>query len=840
MTDRAARIPLPIDDAMPDILQRLTSQSALVVVAAPGAGKTTRMPPAIYQSGVLPASSNGLIVLQPRRIAVRTVAARIADENGWRLGDTVGYQVRMENCTSPRTRITIMTEGILTRRMQSDPALDGIGAVMLDEFHMRTIHVDQSLAMLVDVRANLRPDLKLIISSATINPQPICDFLPASCVQVPGRTYPVEIQYEPLVGRSIEAACRAALERGMQKALPGHALVFLPGVYEINKVQRHLAPFAAQWGMLLLPLHGSLPLSDQAAAIAPSSTKKIILATNAAETSITVDGVTLVVDSGQARQASYDAHRGINRLITRRISQAAAGQRAGRAGRTAEGLCIRLWDSAEWKHQPPDDPPEITLVELANLCIDVYRWNPAGFNALAWLTPPPATRAESAKKLLRDLGAAEGDAGNFQLTPLGHRMAELPLHPRLSRIVLAGIDSGHAAWGMMAAAILSDSSAGKSFRPDASAWNIYSQLEGIAQHVALSRTTKMNRAAPDLPAIVLFRQLTRLCRQPDELPPLPAEEVIAGLLLTGFPDRVCMMDSAAGFKGVMVGGTGVQLADRRLRDASEFLIALDIQKNDDRENLAAIHLAARLSMATLLQSKLPSLKIQKALAWDDKARRFVAMVETRLADLRLKSYRDTDPDLSAARSLARRVLQPICAQMLRSDPELSAFCERMKLLGQCSGEAKVPTITADLVADLLADFMCGGELRPIPPESQVMEMLLAAIPYSVRRELDTLCPAFITLASGKKVAIQYAPDGPVLEARVADLLGTLESPRIGHGRVPVKCRILGPNFRPVQVTADLAGFWRGSYQQIRRDLRARYPRHPWPDDPLTYVPARRD
>ena len=839
MNDRVTPSPLPIDAFMPEILHRIQAESAVVVIAAPGAGKTTRIPPAICNSRILTARNGGVIVLQPRRIATRTVAARIAEENGWRLGGTVGYQVRMENCTGPETQIIIMTEGILNRRLQADPTLDGIGAVILDEFHMRTIHVDQALAMLLDVRQNLRPDLKLIIASATIDAKPICDFLSASSIEVPGRTYPVEIQYSPLANRTLEKACLQALEYGVKNAPAGHALVFLPGVFEIHKLQRHLALFAAQHGMRIYPLHGRLPLADQTAAIAPSRDKKIILATNAAETSVTVDGVTLVIDSGQARSVHYDPQRGVNRLATHRISQASAHQRAGRAGRTAAGMCIRLWDSAEWKHQPIADPPEITLVDLSNLCLDVYRWNPLGFEALQWLTPPPKSRVESAKTLLQNLGAAECESERFQLSKMGHRIAELPLHPRLSRVIAAGVDAGHATWAIMIAAVLSDGSRPVAARSAAPAWNLYTHLENIYESSLRPQQTSANAALPDGSPQPLFRQLCRACHQSTVLPPLPPEDVIAGLLLTGFPDRVCIMDEGAASKGVMVGGVGVQIAAGRADFSMHVLIALDIQKNDDREKLASIHLAARLSVAALLNSKLPMLAVHKVLTWNDQTRRIVAQVETRLADLRIKSHRDADPDLAAARTVVRRNLQPICAAMLVGGSELAMLGERFKLLHQHGGEDGVLPLSADTLVDLISDFMCSDELRPLPSEKHVVDIILAELPYNIRRDLDTLVPVAITLASGKKVAVDYTPEGPILEARVADLLGTHESPRIVNGRVTVTCRILGPNFRPVQVTADLAGFWRGSYHQVRKDLRARYPRHPWPEDPLAYMPSSR-
>lgn len=821
------------------MMDSLRSAGALVVVAAPGAGKTTRIPPAVYRSGILTRENPGVIALQPRRIATRALASRIAAENNWQLGGRVGYQVRMENCTGPDTQIIIMTEGILNRRLQSDPALDGIGAVILDEFHMRTLHLDEALAMLSDVRAHLRPDLKLIISSATIDAGPVADFLAAPCMEIPGRMFPVQIRYAPPAGRSLEMACRDAVEDGLQLTDARHVLIFLPGVYEIQRVAQQLTSVARHHGLRICPLHGSQPLAEQAVAISPSKERKVILATNVAETSLTVDGVTLVIDSGLARYADYDPHRGINRLSTRRISQASAQQRAGRAGRTAPGTCIRLWDPAQWKHQPPADPPEIERVDLSNLCLNVYAWNPTGFESLKWLTVPPAAGVRSAQDLLCDLGAASGGGDNFKLTELGRRLVNFPLHPRLSRILVAGIENGHAAWAALIAALLSDAGSTMANRRDGGSWDIAFYLRQAAEDFSALNDRKSVGGSQSGSVLQLFRRLCRQCRVSEQLPPMPSPSFIAKLVCVGFPDRLCVMDRRDPRRGVMVGGTGVELGDHRGADLAEALIALDIDKNDDRQRHAIIRLAARLSAEDILASDAPQLSRKKMVIWDDEHWKVSAFIETHFADLCIKSQPDPSPDTDSVRRVIEQGMLPHLRHLLNTNPALISLANRVELFRRHTARAEIPELTAEYLAKTTVDFMTTSNLREAPDERRMKELYLAALPPDIRHQLDSLLPEYLVLPSGKRVEIDYTSEGPVMEARVVDLLGTASSPKLLGGRVAVICRILGPNYRPVQTTADLAGFWRGSYHQIRKDLRARYPRHPWPEDPLTYVPPVR-
>jgi ATP-dependent helicase HrpB len=636
----------------------------------------------------------------------------------------------------------------------------------------------------------------------------------------------------------LDVACRDALEAGLQASDNGHVLIFLPGVFEIQRVARRLEPVAQRHDMLICPLHGSQPLAEQTAAIAPSSHRKIILATNVAETSITVDGVTLVIDSGLARYADYDPHRGLNRLSTRRISKASADQRAGRAGRTQPGTCIRLWDVSEWKHQPTADPPEIMRVDLSHACLDIFSWNPAGFSALNWLTEPSPAHVQSAQEVLRHIGAAHGEGEQFQLTDLGRQLVNFPLHPRLSRIILAGIQTGHPAWAVLIAAFLSDGMSQKSDLRAPEACNLIAHLQHVAEGTvaAAGHSRRCDRSV--VAVAQLFHRLCRQSRAPQTLPPMPPESVLAGLILTGFPDRLCVIDRSDPRRGVMVGGTGIQLAAGADLNSAEALIALDVEKNDDRQRLATVRLAIPISLDELLKSDLPQIQRKTKFVCDDSHHRFSAVLETRFGDLCIKTQPDSNPDWDAARDFIHQQIQGVCWNLLEAEAALISLCRRVELLRRYTGRADVPELTREFLSQAITDWMVTGRRYELPDTEQIAELFLAQLPHDARYQLDTQLPAHLTLASGKRVAIDYTAEGPVIEARVADFLGTMDSPKLLGGRVTVICRILGPNFRPVQTTSDLAQFWQGSYHQIRKDLRGRYPRHPWPENPLAYVTPR--
>ncbi|MGC1720512.1 MAG: helicase-related protein, partial [Isosphaeraceae bacterium] len=447
---------LPIDQSLPEILTSLREHRRLVLVAPPGAGKTTRVPPALLRSGLLSQEHPGVIVLQPRRVAARATAARIADEQNWSLGEEVGYQIRFERRISATTRLRIQTEGILNRQLLADPFLETIGAVVLDEFHERSLHSDLALALLREIRRDVRPDLIIVVMSATLDAQPVAQFLDdCPVVRVEGRTFPIELSYHasvrPASPEAIEPLVREVLAN---RSAAGHVLVFLPGVAEIRRVQKAIEPLAAGYGALVLPLHGSLSAEDQDRALRPGPQTKIILATNIAETSLTIDGVTTVIDSGLARIAHHDPQRGFDRLDLARISQAAATQRAGRAGRTSPGRCLRLWSEREQRMLPPFEIAEVHRVDLCAAVLALHSWGVRDAGKFAWYDSPAPERLDAARRLLTSLGALDPDQS--RITPLGRRMLELPVHPRLARLLIAAGREGLVRQGAALAAVLAE------------------------------------------------------------------------------------------------------------------------------------------------------------------------------------------------------------------------------------------------------------------------------------------------------------------------------------------------------------------------------------------------
>ncbi|MGC8625830.1 MAG: helicase-related protein, partial [Phycisphaerae bacterium] len=448
---------LPIDGYLPEVIALLRARGALVLTAQPGAGKTTRVPPAILEARILPAHAPRILVLQPRRMAARAVAARIAAERGWNLGEQVGYQVRMKKCLTATTLLRIMTEGILTRQLLDDPALENVGAVIVDEFHERSIHSDLTLAMLRQVRQTVRPDLLLLVMSATLNAQKVADFLDnAPILNVSGRLYPVRCVYRPGSDDRLEDRVMSAVRQALEAENTGHILVFLPGAAEINHCSAAAKTLSAAGDCRVMTLHGSMSLEAQIAVLKSSAQRKIIFSTNIAETSLTIDGVTTVIDCGLVRQASFDAQRGIDRLDLMPISKASADQRAGRAGRTAPGVCFRLWPELQTKHLRDFDIPEIVRVDLAQSVLTLYAWGRHGPGEFEFFEKPPVERLEAAVELLQELGALEPIADGLRLTAIGRKLLELPLHPRLGRLLLAAKESGIGALGAVVAALLSE------------------------------------------------------------------------------------------------------------------------------------------------------------------------------------------------------------------------------------------------------------------------------------------------------------------------------------------------------------------------------------------------
>lgn len=842
-------IPLPIDPSLPQILDALKEHRGLVLVAAPGAGKTTRVPPAIVASGVLEAANPNAIVLQPRRVAARSTAARIASERGWTLGREVGYQVRFERRASSATRLMIETEGILTRQILADPFLENVGAVVLDEFHERSLHSDLALALLREIRREVRPDLRIVVMSATLDAQPVARFLDdAPVIEVAGRTFPVEIGYQdaarPTDPETIAGAVAEALN---DRSNQGHILVFLPGMAEIRRAAKAVEPIADRAGAVVLPLHGSLPSDEQDRALRPSDRRKIILSTNIAETSLTIDGVTTVIDSGLARIARHDSSRGLDRLDLERISQASADQRAGRAGRTAPGRCVRLWSERRHAGLDPFDEPEVQRVDLCSTLLTLRSWGASDPGRFGWHEAPSADRIEAAESLLVRLGALDPDWR--AVTPLGARMLALPTHPRLARLLLAAADRGLLREGAALAALLSEKDIAERGRIGGGARRGASDLLGRLDLLAEAEASRFspslrNRGVDPAAArqvakvrddlMRLASRLEKSGRHRTELDDDDREDELLKLLILAYPDRVTKRRGAEE-TGVMVGGRGVRLAPESVVREGELFLSLDPREERRRGTLELRVSIAGEARLEWLEELIPqSIRRARLTRYDDVRERVVSVHQLWYEDLLLREDPAPPADAREASAALFAALRPQAGAIFRDDPAAASWLARHEFVRLGVPELQWPAITDEALAEQL-EYLCQNKTKA----SEVREA--SKIPYmqgmlnpSQIRELDQSAPEALTIPSGRRVRLAYEPGRqPVLSAKLQELFGWLETPKLARGRVPLLLELLGPNARPVQVTSDLKSFWTTTYAQVRRDLRGRYPKHPWPEDPLT-------
>lgn len=857
--------PLPIDPVLPELLDALRSQGRVVLVAPPGSGKTTRVPPAILRSGLLDAPQPGLVLLQPRRVAARAAACRIAEENGWTLGAEVGFQTRVERCIGPRTLLRVQTEGILNRQLLADPFLEGIGAVVLDEFHERSLHTDLAVALLREIRESVRDDLRLVVMSATLDAEPIARYLgdcPVVCAN--GRRFPVDIVYRATMKPAApEAIADAVADVVRDPADRGHVLVFLPGADEIRRAGGALETLASRENLDVVPLHGSLSSDDQDRALRPSERRKVILATNVAETSLTIDGVTTVIDSGLARFASMDPARGLDRLELGRISRASADQRAGRAGRTGPGRCVRLWAEREQRGRDATDPAEIARADLAATILALHAWGTRDASCFGWFEPPPAERVAAAERLLTMLGALDEATG--AITPLGRRLLNIPAHPRIARLLVAAADEGHPHTGARLAAILSEkdlllpergglaTSARAESRHGRGASDLLLRLDLLAEAERDRFAPRLrDRGIDPLAARRVARSshdFLRAARRGggparkagSEIENEPEDAAILCWILLAYPDRVARRRPGDPSRAVMVGGRGVRLLRESVVRDDEFFIAVDPREERRAGPREAIVRIASAIDVSWLESCFPaSLRRERTVEFDPERQRPAAVTSTWYRDLLLREDRNARVDPAEASAALARSLQPNAAEFVRGDEHAAAWLARLDWLRETLPESDWPAFTNEVLGDILVeashDRRTLDELRRVP----LVPLLRARLTYAQARALEELAPEALAVPSGSKIRLTYEPGRPpVLAVRLQEVFGWTETPRLAGGRVPVLLHLLGPNFRPVQVTDDLKSFWATTYFQVRKDLRARYPRHAWPDDPLSARPEAR-
>ncbi|HEF0123623.1 TPA: ATP-dependent helicase HrpB [Citrobacter youngae] len=801
---------LPVAAIVPELLTALDASPQVLLTAPTGAGKSTWLPlQLLAHQGI----SGRIILLEPRRLAARNVAQRLAESLNEKPGETVGYRMRAQSCVGPQTRLEVVTEGVLTRMIQRDPELQGVGLVILDEFHERSLQADLALALLLDVQQGLRDDLKLLIMSATLDNGRLQQLLPEAPTLVSeGRAFPVERRYQPLAThlRFDEAVAIATAE--LLRNESGSLLLFLPGVGEIQRVQEQLAGRVGS-DILLCPLYGALTLAEQRLAIlpAPQGKRKVVLATNIAETSLTIEGIRLVVDCAQERVARYDARTGLTRLITQRISQASMTQRAGRAGRLEPGICLHLLAKEQAERAAAQGEPEILQSDLSGLLMELLQWGCTDPAQLNWLDTPPAINLQAAKRLLQMLGALEGN----RLSATGQKMAALGNDPRLAAMLVSTNNDNEAATAAKLAAILEEPPRGGS--------------TDLA--VAFSR----NQPAWQLRSQQLLKRLNVRGGQPDS-------ERLALLLAQAFADRIARRRGLDG-RYQLANGMGAMLDADDALGRHEWLIAPLLLQGSASPD-ARILLALPLDIEALMQACPELLQQSDTIEWDEAQGTLKALRLTRIGQLTLKVQTLAKPSEDELHQAMLNGIRDKGLSVLNWTPEAEQFRLRLHCAANWLPEYDWPAVDEDsLLAALeswLLPHMSGVHSLRALKAVNVGQALRGLLDWSMLQRLDSELPAHYTVPTGSRIAIRYHEDNPpVLAVRMQEMFGEANTPTIAGGRVPLVLELLSPAQRPLQVTSDLSAFWKGSYREVQKEMKGRYPKHVWPDDPANTAPTRR-
>ncbi|HYH78742.1 MAG TPA: ATP-dependent helicase HrpB [Longimicrobium sp.] len=821
-----SRIPptgLPIEAVLPALAAALREGRSAVLQADPGAGKTTIVPLALVDEPWL--AGRKLVMLEPRRLAARAAASRMAQLLGERVGDTVGFRVRMETRVGPRTRIEVVTEGVLTRMLQHDPALEGVGIVIFDEFHERSLHADLGLALTLQSRAVLRDDLRVLVMSATLAVGPVAALLGgAAAIRGEGRVHPVDTRWLP---RKTEGRMEPVAARAIIRALDaegGDVLVFLPGAGEIRRVEEMLAEDGIPPDTRVMPLFGNLAQEAQDEAIRPSppGRRKVVLATSIAETSLTIEGVRVVVDSGLMRVPRFSPRTGMTRLETVPVSRASADQRRGRAGRLGPGVCLRLWTEAEDAALQPYRPPEILEADLAPLALELAGWGVADPAELQWLDPPPAAAFAQARELLAELGALDASGA---ATAHGRAMAALPLHPRLAHMLLRAKEMRLGATACDLAALLTerDILRGDGRAPDAD----------VRLRLAALRRERGAGHSVDHAALHRVTAEARELRRGLGAPAGEADDDAAGVLLAlAYPDRIAQRRPGGGARYLLRNGRGAAFPEPQSLSAEPYLVAAEL---DDAGREGRIIIAAPVDLADVERHFAEQIVTEESVAWDDAAGAVRARRTERLGALVLHEAALADPD---PQQIAAALVDAVRREGVGALPWSKAAAQLRERIGFLHAhDASFPdTSDAALLAGMdewLAPHLFGMRKMDEVRRVDLVAVLEGMLAWEQRRRLDEWAPTHVDVPSGSRIPIDYAdPAAPVLAVRLQEVFGWTETPRIAGGRVPLTLHLLSPAHRPVQVTRDLASFWRTGYFDVKKDLKGRYPKHYWPDDPL--------
>lgn len=827
--------PLPIDAVLPELIAALRAHPCAVLKAPTGAGKTTRVPPALLDAGL--AGNGQVVMLEPRRLAARAAARRIAFERGAQVGGEVGWHVRFERKASRATRVLVVTEGLLVRYLQDDPFLSDVGVLVFDEFHERSLHVDLALALARRVQVEARPDLKIVVMSATLRTARLAEWLgDAPIVESAGRLFPVEVSYldrEP--DRFVDREVALGVERALA-ATDGDVLAFLPGVGEIRRTRDALNVLAERRGARIHELYGDLPAEEQDAVLRPGDRRKIVLATNVAETSVTVEGVTAVVDAGLARRSRFDADIGLDRLELVRISRSSADQRLGRAGRTRPGICLRLWTEGVQRSMSDEDEPEIRRVDLAGPALQLLAFGERDARAFPWFEAPPQVAFESALTLLARLGAVDANG----ITDLGRTLARFGAPPRLARLLVEGHRLGCLGDVALAAAMLQERDP---FVRDRAQRNARRSDSDVVDRVRALRAFARGTTSPSAPGEVnasaarfVLRAAESLRHEAVRALGEPArddhdEEATMRALLAAWPDRLARLRETGSRRAVMEGGRGVRLADESGVVDHDLVLCVDLDGGERGERAEALVRLASAVDRAWLDPKL--LRAESGVRFDAATGRVRALRRTTWNGLVLD---EVETGAASEDDVAQALAEAASADLARflplDDPETAAFLGRIRSLRAWMPELDLPAFDHDELRALLPDFARGcrslGELK----KKDLATFLAERLPWDKRRALDEAAPERLSVPSGSQIRLAYEPGrAPVLAARIQELFGLAETPRVARGRVRVVVHLLAPNGRPQQVTDDLASFWNGAYFEVRKDLRARYPRHAWPEDP---------
>ena len=825
---------LPIEDVLGELRRALTQHSNVLLTAPPGAGKTTGVPLALLDAPWL--SARKIVMLEPRRLAARAAAHRLAALLNEPVGATVGYRMRMDSKVGPSTRVEVVTEGVLTRLLIHNPDLEGYGAILFDEFHERSLQADTGLALARETQRLFRPEIRLLVMSATLDCGPVSELLGgAPVISCEGRMFPVDTRYldHPLTG-PLEAAVVQCIRRSLARD-SGSQLVFLPGMAEIRRVERMLLEANLGPNVHIAPLHGDLPQAEQDLAIepAPPGSTKVVLATSIAETSLTIDGIRVVIDAGLVRAPRFDPRSGLSRLETIPVTQDSADQRRGRAGRLEPGICYRLWTEPEHRALALRRPPEILDADLSSFLLETARWGVADPLELSWLTPPPAASMAQARELLSRLGALDGIG---RLTAHGREMGELPLHPRLAHMILKSMPLGGLSVACDLAALLSERDL---FRAS-SARETDLRLRLDMLHGARGAGGAGDRRAVERIARTARQweaQVQRLTgRDPVRMP--PNIDLAGPLLAFAYPDRIAQRQKGSEPRYVLANGRGAMFTHPDPLAAEAYLVIAEL---DAGSQWARINLAAPIAQQAIEEFYRADVVESEAVVWDERTSAVRASRQRRLGALVLSDDALSQPDPSLIAAALLNGVRRAGLHTLAWTPELQDWRMRVRFLRRLHGEAEWPDVSDERLSATLDEWL-GPYAMGITTLDRIQRMNLtqplhALLSRVQQRELNRLAPTHLPVPSGSLIRLDYSEEVPVLSVRLQEMFGCKETPRIVNGTVPVVLHLLSPAKRPVQVTQDLASFWANTYPEVRKELRGRYPKHHWPEDPLSAPPT---